>query len=154
MKKLLVASAALLAAVALTSCSASTDADEPDPADVVTLSVGDCFNDVAVEGDDAGAADSVPIVSCDEPHDNEVYYEFELPEGDYPGVSAIEAAMNENCAREFQEFVGIVDSESDFFYFGVQPTELSWNERDDRLVQCAVFEPNKQVTGTLKGAAR
>lgn len=167
MKRPLIASAALMLAAAftLTGCgqlqnlvgggdtavrdettSEITDAGD---LDVFTLAIGDCFND---EG--AGESiSSVPVVPCSEPHDNEVYYEFELPAGDFPEASELDTVAGETCGREFEAFVGIAYADSALDYFDIRPTQDSWENVDDRIVQCAVYD-TAPVTGTLAGAQR
>jgi hypothetical protein len=113
------------------------------------LSVGDCLNDA----DLSGIVTSVPVVPCSEPHDSEAYAEFELDEGPFPGSEEIDAKGNAGCVERFTEFVGIAFNESDLEYSFYLPTESSWPQGDRRIL-CEVYDPKKQTTGTLKGAAR
>ncbi|WDG17995.1 septum formation family protein [Microbacterium sp. Clip185] len=118
-------------------------------ADVFTLSVGDCMNNTSSE-----EVTDVPVVPCSDPHDTEVYYEFSLPDGEYPGKDEVYSAAEEGCYNEFANFVGIAYEEStlEFSYFA--PTQQSWDQGNDRLVSCLVVDTAEQVTGTLAGAAR
>ncbi|MDH6182314.1 hypothetical protein M2152_002496 [Microbacteriaceae bacterium SG_E_30_P1] len=157
------AALALVATTALSGCSLINNLVGPSDAvrddqgevtesgdvDVFSVTVGDCFND---ESDSAEEIQSVPIVPCSEPHDNEIFYEFELPEGDFPGDEAISAEGEEGCLQPFNDFVGINYEDSTLAYFALRPTEGSWAE-GDRLIQCTVWDPAGQVTGTLEGAA-
>lgn len=158
------AALALLAATALTGCSIVGDllgdpgsavrdeegqVVEPGDVDVFSLAIGDCF-------DDEGTGDqisSVPIVPCSDPHDNEVYHEFEVADGEYPGDEAIAAQADEGCLGAFAGFVALAYDDSVLGYFPLTPTASGW-EQGDRLVQCAIYEPDIKVTGTLKNAAR
>lgn len=116
--------------------------------DVFTLKLGDCFDDV-----DGTQVTEIPVIPCAEPHDNEVYHEYTLPDGEFPGDESVNASATEQCEAEFAEFVGMAyaDSALDFGYF--VPTSGSWDE-GDRVVQCMVYEPSAKVSGTLAGAAR
>lgn len=118
-------------------------------ADVFTLSVGDCMNSTSSE-----EVTDVPVVPCSDPHDTEVYDEFSLPDGEYPGKDEVYSAAEEGCYAEFSNFVGIAYEEStlEFSYFA--PAQQSWEQGNDRLVSCLVVDPAEQVTGTLAGAAR
>lgn len=164
MKKILAASAAVLLAATLAGCGqlqsliggdapvrdeTTSEIVDGGDLDVFTLTVGDCFND---EGSGESIS-SVPVVPCADPHDNEVYFEFELPDGDFPGDDALTAAADETCTREFQTFVGIAYEESELYWFDLRPTQGGWEEIGDRVIQCAVYDASP-VTGTLKGAQR
>lgn len=124
---------------------------EAGSADVFNLHVGDCFDDDSVN--DTGVTD-VPAVPCAEPHDNEIYYIFDLPDGDFPGVSGIETSAYDGCYAQFEGFVGVAYDASVLDYWPIYPSEESWNSLGDREVICSVYEPQAKVTGTLAGAGR
>ncbi len=154
---------ALIAATALTGCSILGDVlggpgdavrdeegavVEPGDVDVFALAIGDCF-------DDEGSAEevtSVPIVPCDQPHDNEVFHEFEVTDTTFPGDDEISAQAEEECVAAFDAFAGIAYPDSTLEVFTLRPTSMSWKQ-GDRLVQCAIYDPTTQVTGTLSNAA-
>lgn len=123
---------------------------EAGSADVFNLHVGDCFDD---ETSEAGVTD-VPAVPCAEPHDNEIYFIYDLPDGEFPGDAAVETAANEGCAAEFEAFVGLPYEASVLDHWAIYPSEDTWTQIDDREVVCSVWEPGVKVTGTLAGAAR
>ncbi len=150
------AAAIVLALSALTACStpAVRDGDsgtvtQGGDIDVFTLHVGDCYDDT--EGD---TVSEIPVVPCGDAHDNEVFYEFDLPDGDFPDDDAIDAAVSEQCDPQFADFVGVEYPDSDLGYYPITPTEDGWNELGDRVVQCAVYDPSGKTTGTLKGSKR
>jgi hypothetical protein len=160
------AAVALLSVITLGGCSAiqgllggetvARDADtqevtEAGTADVFSLKVGDCFDD------ETGATEevsSVPAVPCAEAHDNEIYYEFSLPDGEFPGADAIDAAVTEECIPQFDTFVGLAYEESELEFFPFTPTEEGWNAASDRVVQCVIYEAGVRVEGSLAGVAR
>ncbi len=96
----------------------------------------------------------VPVVPCAEPHDNEVFYEFSMPDGDYPGDDAFDAAATEQCDPQFASFVGTDYADSVLAYSTLTPTSDGWDQVGDRVVQCAVYDPSGKTTGTLEGSAR
>jgi hypothetical protein len=131
---------ALLTSLAFALLAAGCGDDEVgSPFDVA---VGDCFDTPAAED---GEVSQLVTVSCDEPHDNEAYFLFDL-EGDdddeYPGESAIDDLGVAGCSEEFEDYVGTPIEESSLT--GVPlltPSEDSW-EDGDREVVCVVFATN------------
>lgn len=110
--------------------------------------IGDCFLEPEPGSND------VDVVDCDEPHDYEVYDEFEVPDtadGAYPGDDRMDYAADEGCLDRYEDFTGIAweDSVYDFTY--AAPTETTWTEDDDRLVLCAAFDPEGPLRGSLEG---
>jgi hypothetical protein len=105
---------------------------------------GDCVQEVSDDYHET-------LVPCAEPHAEEVYAQFELSDGDeYPGDDEVEELANAGCEERFDEFVGqaYADSPLDFYYY--TPIEESWLG-GDRLVQCRIFDPEGDVTGSLRG---
>ncbi|WP_345750291.1 septum formation family protein [Microbacterium rhizophilus] len=123
--------------------------------DVFQLKIGDCLN-LGENGELSSAA----VVPCTEPHTEEIFHEFEMPEGDWPGKDAIDQAADEGCYAEFESFVGKAFEDSVLDYVFLAPLEDGWNDPNvkDRLVQCVIYEPGeggaKKLTGSLEGAAR
>lgn len=123
--------------------------------DVFELRVGDCLN-----LGDTGELSSATVVPCDQPHTQEIFHEFQLDDGDWPGDEAIETAAEEGCYAAFEGFVGVPYEESVLDYVFLSPLEEGWNDPgvEDRLVQCVIYEPGEggpaQVEGSLQGAAR
>ena len=118
--------------------------------DVFSVALGDCFNNAAAAVDNEEVTD-LAAVPCAEPHDNEVYFLFDLPGGEFP--SDVDQLADDGCFAQFQTFVGAPYETSVFGYFPIQPTVQTWAE-GDREVICSIFEPEVQSTGTLAGAAR
>lgn len=130
----------------------SQEVTEAGTADVFTMQVGDCFDDDPSAGEEVG---DVPAVPCAEPHDNEVYYEFSMTGDEWPGDDAITAEAEAQCTPAFEEFVGIAYADSVLDWFPFTPTEGSWTELGDRVVQCAVYDASyAKVEGSLAGVAR
>jgi len=116
------------------------------------IEVGDCFDD-QVAYDIA----AIPVVPCNEPHDNEVYdlYQIERRESaSYPGINGVAALAQEGCLIAFQDYVGMEYQRSVLEIFPIPPSEESWEESGDREVVCAVYEPGEKLTAPARGSGR
>ena len=155
--------ALLLAGLTLTGCSLLNGLVEPEPVrddsgevveggqgDVFTVSVGDCLSEAASDGE----VTEVPIVPCSEPHDAEIYHDFEIDGTEYPGDDEVTRLADEGCLGAFEDFVGIPYDASKLEVTYYTPTEGSWNDVDDRLVSCMILDPAGPTTDSLEGAAR
>ena len=135
---------ALTLLVLLTLLSGACTSDS-----VFLLDVGTCFDD---QGLDATEVTSVPLVECEEPHDNEVYRLFNVTSTVFPGDESLLQTAADGCFDEFESFVGLEYSQSilDFSWF--TPTAQSWEE-GDREVICFVYDLDlKKLTGTMAGS--
>lgn len=110
------------------------------------IRLGDCFNS-ALDGD----FESVDGVPCTGPHDEEVYFAFNLPDGPWPGEQAVIDQASEGCLAQFESFVGMAYEDSIYGAGPIRPTEGSWEELDDREVLCVIsnYDGTKK-TGTAK----
>jgi hypothetical protein len=153
---------AILAVVALFALAdADDDAEagpsgttlpEGDPVAADRIEVGDCFND-----QDAIDLATLPVVPCGEPHDNEVYHLFLLPEpadGAYPGNERVASLTRDGCLAAFEPYVGTAYESSALEIFPIPPSEASWSG-GDREVVCALYDARRQeLTGSARGSAR
>jgi hypothetical protein len=156
------ATISLVAVAALAGCSvlenifpaqAQRDAETQEIAeageqDVFQVSVGDCFNDGTDESSEGVSA--IAAVPCAEPHDNEIYYLFDIAGDEFPVDVDVQA--DNGCYDQFAAFVGLDYETSTIDYFPIYPAVETW-ETGDREVICSVFD-SVQTTGTLAGAAR
>ena len=117
---------------------------------LVVLKLGKCLDKTLLED---GDKKTDPFVPCSKPHDLEVFSHFALKDGEYPSVASIVSDAAARCARSFTKFVGVDFGISalDFVYY--YPTESSW-AAGDRMVDCAIFDPDGKTVGTLKYADR
>jgi hypothetical protein len=117
------------------------------------IAVGDCLNtpeeDVFYE---------IEPIDCTEEHDLEVFALVDLSavgpdfavSASYPGDDAVyDAAINE-CWVEFERYVGVPYEESVLFMDAFTPTLEGWEEVDDRIANCVVFEVNASQTDIVK----
>lgn len=130
----------LALAVVLSGCGDSS---------VFELEVGTCFND---EGASEEVA-SVPVVDCAEPHDNEIYYLFDLDGSSFPGEEAVVDLAYTGCYDRFESFVGRSYEESVLDFAPLYPTADGWTDLDDREVVCFVYDLDfKKLTGSMAGS--
>ena len=131
--------------------TSTTPAGEPTSFDEVA--VGTCFNDAG----DEGALDytELAVVDCAEPHDNEVYHLFDATGGaTYPGDEKLAQVTRDGCLSAFEAYVGKPYTESAFAILPIPPSETSWNG-GDREVVCALYDTGrKELTGSVRNAAR
>lgn len=132
--------------------------DEPGEGEkyVGDLEVGDCYQEPSADDD---FVYNLAVVPCSEPHDAEVYYEFDIESATFPGDDETERIAFEGCEKRFDAFVGMAYADSVLDYYFFSPTPGTW-KTGDRVVTCSVIEPTgegeelKPVTGTLRGAKR
>ena len=124
-----------------------------EPVAVDRIEVGTCFNDAS----DAGTLEytDLPVVDCDEPHDNEVYHLFDAPGGAaYPGDQEIASVTEQGCLGAFEAYVGRPYTESSLLILPIPPTEASW-DAGDREVVCALYDGERaELTESMRGSGR
>ena len=121
---------------------------------VFSLKVGDCFNGPLSNTEYSIEVRDVELVSCDEPHESEVYAVFELPDSSWKGEDYVFEQAEIGCVARFEAFVGIEYELSTLYADIIYPLEESWKE-NDREVKCSVTEePAMKVSGSAKGSRR
>jgi hypothetical protein len=121
--------------------------------DVLTLQVGDCFDDPA---DLDEVVFDVAALPCSEPHDNEVYFLVPIAGvfGDtFPGDTALQEYSYEKCVGEpFDSYVGTDYLDSSLEVFTFTPTDESW-DLGDREIVCVLFRLDfSKLTGTARNS--
>lgn len=81
-----------------------------------------------------------------------MYAEFDLPDSDYPGDSAVLEAANVGCIERFAPFVGVAYDASVLELTTCQPSAETWAVGERRVI-CIVWHPSTSVVGSLQGAA-
>ena len=134
--------AAVATLIVLSACSGN----------VFDLAVGDCFDDGDMVLGDVQELSDVPLVECDQPHDNEVYAVVTIGGERFPGDVAVHDQADDVCLGAFEGFVGF-DYETSVLDFGwLVPTEETW-AAGDRVVACFVYRMDlEKVSGSLQGA--
>ena len=118
---------------------------------VTDMSVGECFD---VADPDSEFIDDVTQRECTEPHQFEMFFVGDLPDGQYPSDSDVTLWLEANCIPAFAEYVGVDYQSSVIEALPITPTEDGWND-GDHSVQCAMHDPtNPELTESLRNAAR
>lgn len=116
---------------------------------VFSLEVGTCFDDPDAA---SGEVSDVPVVECSEPHDNEVYYLFDLPDGDFPGTASVENSAQDGCLAQFEAYVGEPYETSVLGIWPLYPTAGSWDQGDREIV-CVLYDiDGTPLTGSVRGS--
>jgi hypothetical protein len=120
------------------------------------IAIGDCLNtpedDVFYE---------IDPIDCSEEHDLEVFALIDLSiistefssVAAYPGDDAVYDAAWNACYDQFQGYIGMAYEESVLFIDTFTPTFEGWNEVDDRIANCVVFEVDATQTEIMKSTA-
>ena len=114
----------------------------------VDVKLGDCMLETG-----SGMLTDANVVPCSEPHDEEVFYEIKMDDGEY-SEDAISAASEGCIGDAYTSFVGVSYQESALDVTTLSPSKDSWEQANDRVIQCIIVDPAGQVEGSLKGAAR
>jgi hypothetical protein len=101
---------------------------------VIDVVVGDCFDDSA-----GTVVDSLELINCDQPHDNEVYANLAIEQSIFPGNDVLAAFAADACLPAFEANVGMSYAESDLDYTFLVPTADTWNTSPDRIVTCFLY---------------
>lgn len=146
MRKGLALAALVLAGGTLMSCGLLDE-------EVPTAEVGECVTNDLSSG---ALVEEFDVVDCNESHQAELFFKFELPDGDFPGQEAIDEAVTEQCqGSEFDDYIGTPYSESEIVVAPLVPNEQTWNEADDREVLCfAVASDGSALTESVEGSER
>jgi hypothetical protein len=124
------------------------DPSEDVPAEVLSLQIGQCLDDVST-----GIITSDNIVDCDVAHTYEVFGEVIVPDGSFPGDDQMEATAQRSCDEAFASFVGVSYDDSTLEYTYVAPTSDTW-EVGDRQIACLITDPAGETTGSLENSGR
>ena len=123
---------------------------------VFELKEGDCFNERDPEEEEEVA--DVDIVSCDDPHQYEVYAVASI-EGfsgqPYPGDALVDGWAVDLCLERFDEFVARPYADSLLEIFTLMPTRESWERLDDREITCSLYDLEyTYMEGSMQGSGR
>jgi hypothetical protein len=125
--------------------------EDNENADAFTITVGDCLNDSSIVTTEMTEVATVPLVTCDKPHDTEVISSVLVEDGEYPGDEGISTRATDECLAAFEDYIGFSYADSVYDYGYYLPTEESW-AGGDREILCTVYDPAGPINGTLEGA--
>ncbi len=105
---------------------------KPTSLDVGDLKTGDCL--VAIPADTSDVSD-VDVTPCTNAHRAEVFATFDLPSGDYPGLTQARQLADDGCSERTPTISTTAGGKLDLYY--VYPQKASWS-LGDRSVTCFV----------------
>ncbi len=142
---------ATLVAGSLAGCSSPNDTDSRP---ITDLEVGMCFD----LGTSAGGASigAVPAVDCDEGHDAEVFYTYDLADVAAYDQDTVTTEGFAGCLAPFATYVGVdyyAPEAKDLGIMGIYPSVDTW-ANGDREVICALtpMAIGDTLTGSMKDA--
>jgi hypothetical protein len=109
---------------------------------VFGLKTGDCLDP---------QGQSYTLISCDSPHEAEVFATFKLPGTKWPGSTAAAAAANNGCTTRLSGYLNpelAISLASTYVY----PDAVAW-QAGTRTVICEVRASSGQLTGSVRGAS-
>jgi hypothetical protein len=115
------------------------------------LEVGDCLP--LVEYGEDELVYELPVVPCEQPHTDEVFFIYDVEDGEFPGDDALTETSWNGCYEAFEAYVGTSYEASELDFYNYQPTKGTWIREKDRTVQCILFS-YEDVTGTLRDSGR
>ena len=115
------------------------------------LEVGDCLP--LVEYGEDELVFELPVVPCEQPHTDEVFFIYDVEDGEFPGDDALNESAWNGCYEAFEAYVGRSYEASELDFYNYQPTKATWIRENDRTVQCILFS-YEDVTGTLRDSGR
>lgn len=96
----------------------------------------------------------VEVLSCKSEHYWEIYAEKKLTSKKAPSDDDLATLVKEVCVDEFESFVGVDQSESDYsFTYFVTPSQV-WDKVEDKRLVCSVGSAKGDITGSLKGSKK
>jgi hypothetical protein len=110
------------------------------------IGVGECF----VQGT------PFRVVSCDKPHDGEVFAEYVIPEPPgavFPGPKSIAETAGRQCKRQFEGYVGVRLRFSELSIRFVYPTAESWTA-GQRTISCVAALETAQLRESVRDSGR
>ncbi|MDO0973139.1 DUF4190 domain-containing protein, partial [Mycolicibacterium frederiksbergense] len=126
------------------SNSEFADIFDPNSVNAADIGLGDCLSEIP---SDASLVASVKTVACTDPHKGEVYHVVTVPDGEFPGETAI-VDYQDQCQPALEEFSPSAMADPEVGMFVLYPTADSW-KRGDRAVTC-IATTDVPRTGSLQ----
>ncbi len=94
--------------------------------DFAYLFDGDCFNTSEASFDQTSYGVEVEAVSCNAPHEGQVYGTYFFSGANYPGDDVVTTTADDYCYNQFSEFVGNSYEQSALDYWFYYPNQGGW----------------------------
>ena len=131
------------AVLVLAACSSG------DSESVFSLHPGDCFDDVIEDGEFVQESETLPMVDCEDPHDNEAYALYDMADGPFPGQAVIDDEAIAKCVPLFEGYAGSDYETSRLDVWWIFPTTEGWSD-GDREVACVLYDLDlNKLTGSM-----
>ena len=136
----------VVSVLALAACSSGESES------VFDLTPGGCFDDVIEDGEFAEEAQTLPMVDCADPHDNEAYALYDMEDGSFPAQAAVDDVAIAKCVSLFEDYVGSDYETSRLDIWWIFPTEQGWAE-GDREVACVLYDLDlNKLIGSMRNS--
>jgi len=109
------------------------------------LRTGQCFDS------GPGGLNRVTVLSCEQPHDGEVFGTFRLAGHRYPGTAAVQRQADQGCTSRLSGYLNPQLSVSSLAEFYVYPDAGAW-AAGERSVVCTIHSSAGQLTGSVRDA--
>jgi Septum formation/Domain of unknown function (DUF4190) len=117
-----------------------------DSVEATDVQVGDCIE--TTPGDYANVK-TLPKVSCDKPHEGEVYALLQVSGDTFPGQTALRDEYDKQCESALGTYSPKAAADSAYQIYVLYPTQQTW-DKGDRRVACLTITTDKR-TGSVKG---
>ena len=109
------------------------------------IKAGDCIAEAPADG---ANVKRLPKVSCDEPHEGEVYAMIPVSGDTFPGQTAMQSEYERRCLSALDAYAPDAASDPAISSFLLYPSQETWS-RGDRDVACIAITRDKR-TGSIK----
>jgi hypothetical protein len=108
------------------------------------VKVGDCLKEIP----GSTRVLTVDTVGCDQPHAGEVFAVLMMPDGNFPGQSAINDYQTK-CEPALATYAPSAVTDDSVQLYVLYPTEETWKQGDRAVTCVATLDPPR--SGSLKG---
>jgi hypothetical protein len=120
-----------------------------DTTGVGALEVGECVQDDTPR--DKGQVETVDVVPCSQPHDEEVFAIVPLGGQQLPAEAELQRLAEPACTAQFRTYVGVASDASQLDFDWWTPTKESWAS-GDRTVLCVLENADtSRLVGSMRG---
>lgn len=110
-----------------------------------SIKTGDCIAESPADG---ANVTRLPKVSCDEPHEGEVYAMIPVSGDTFPGQTAMESEYEQRCVTALDSYAPDAANDPEISSFLLYPSRDTW-DAGDREVACIAITNDKR-TGSIK----